>query len=196
MTQTIRVEPCDEVLRISDGAIIDRPTNLMPVWTPDAVALSTWVVSWYRDQAQPGGYQCYPWARSTPRGWLIPAHSATGDVIEFVVAYTDLNGVIIEQSVRHWWGWLNYGTARGLVLKGPYLSRDAVQEDAGVVVDMVKMNALQPTKSFELGSIDPTNGVSPASPVVRRHPDGQANNEGEHQQERDAKNGQPPSESE
>ena len=170
ITESASFRPSDEVLRISDGAIIEQPNGLLPSRTFESAVLSPWVMSWYPAQAQPGQHLSYPWVRSTPRGWMIPPHSATGDVIEFGAAYTDTNGVIVSGTVRRWWGWLNYGTTRGLIVKGPYPSLAAAQQDADVVVDMVKMNALDPTKSFDLGSIDPTSDISRTLPLVRGNP--------------------------
>ena len=160
----------DFVLRTSDGAVIDRPRDLTlgpPPPTvvqesapgsctaaPPAWSVVQWAVSWYENAAEPEGFSSVVWPQSTPRGLMLPRHSATGDVIEFGLAYQDATGVLLPASIVRWFGWLNYGTTRALVVKGRYPTLIAAARDAATIIDMVCLNEIDPTRSFDLTAPD------------------------------------------
>lgn len=148
----------DRVLRLVDGCLIDRPQDLAASRTQASVDLKTWVLSWYPDDAEPSGYSHFAWPRGEPRGFLMPNYSSSGDIIEFGMAYADADGRIEPATVRRWWGWMNYSTRGALMIHGRYESKEAALLPAGVVVDLVRMNAMNPDIAFDIHKRDPTTG--------------------------------------
>ncbi len=148
----------DHVLRIADGAVIDLPHDLNLHDAVDRGPLTTWMVSWYPDWTVQGGWKPFSWPQSQPRGFMIPTHSATGDVIEIGIARVTPDGAVDLASAVRWFGWLNYGTGRVLVFKGRYSTRETAAEHAAIVVDLVRMSEIDNSKSFDLTQIDPVLG--------------------------------------
>ena len=146
----------DYVLRVSDGAAIDRPHDLMPNYPVVGDAICSWVTSWYPDVTISGGWRRADWMECQPRGFMIPRHSATGDVIEFGLGWRNMDGKICSDTIQRWYGWLNYGTDRALVLKGRYPTLEAAAVQAEVVVDLVRLGSINPDMSFDMTEIDPT----------------------------------------
>lgn len=85
---------------------------------------------------------------------MIPRHSSTGDVIEFGLAYKDAEGQLVPASIVRWYGWLNYGTLRALVVKGRYETLVAAAKDAATIIDLVCLNEIDPGRSFDVSDLD------------------------------------------
>ncbi len=155
---SVLAPPTDHVLRTADGSLIDFPFDLVHLVEP-RVGSRAWIASWYPRQGEPGQFDQAEWTPSYPRGHSIPFHTASGDVIEFGLAglMTTDDPVIDPSTIVRWFGWLNYGTERALVIKGPYPTLDAAACQAAVVVDLIRLDQIDPTKSFDASRIDPTN---------------------------------------
>lgn len=155
---SVLAPPADHVLRTADGSLIDLPFDLVHPSAPLGGS-TVWVASWYPKPGQPGQLDRTDWTRSYPRGHVIPFHTASGDVVEFGLAQltTTDEPVIDPSTIVRWFGWLNYGTERALVIKGPYPTLDAATGQAAVVVDLIRLDQIDPTKSFDIRRIDPTN---------------------------------------
>jgi hypothetical protein len=145
----------DCVLRTSDGAVIERPRDLIlgPPPPTSTWSIAQWAISWYEDPLEPAGFVSVVWPQSKPRGLMIPKHSATGDIIEFGLAYQDVDGQLLPASITRWYGWLNYGTSRSLVVKGRYPTLSAAARDAATIIDLVCLNEIDPERSFDISDL-------------------------------------------
>lgn len=155
---TVLALPTDHVLRTADASVIDFPFDLTHSGHSAGDPVG-WVSSWYPRPGEHGQLDRVVWAPSHPRGHTIPFHTASGDVIEFGLGRltTGDERVIDPSTIVRWFGWLNYGTDRALVVKGPYPSLQAAAEQAAVVVDLIRLDQIDPSRAFDTRRIDPTN---------------------------------------
>lgn len=149
--------PTDQVLRTADGSVIDLPPDLVHSERPGHSGIS-WVTSWYPRPGSREQLDRVDWARSQPRGHVIPLHTASGDIVEFGLAQMTggENPAVEPSTIVRWFGWLNYGTDRALVIKGPYSTLDEAARQAAVVVDLIRLDQIDPDRSFDASRIDPT----------------------------------------
>jgi len=154
---TVFAPPTDHVLRTADGSLIDLPFDL--THTASQGEPAAWVASWYQRPGDPGAVDRFVWSPSYPRGHTIPLHTASGDVVEFGVGRLSSGDqrTIDPSTIVRWFGWLNYGSDRALVIKGPYPSLDAAVEQSSVVIDLIRLDQIDPSRAFDARRIDPTN---------------------------------------
>lgn len=129
---------CEFVFRHAGGCLIEIP-DLEPS-RPEDVESWLWVATIWTDRRQHGGWGVLEW-RPGERGWIIPATSAIGDVVEFGTGVVDSRG---STRFDRWWGWLDRIGPRAAVLVGPYSHPSDAEFAARAAVDEIRLGELDP----------------------------------------------------
>ena len=124
------------VYRHAGGCLIETP-DFEPR-RPSDVENWTWTATLWRDHRQPDGWAVLEW-QPGERGWLLPATTAIGDVIEFGSGTIDSSGV---SRFDRWWGWIKRISPRALVVIGQFDHPMHAEHDAQTTIDEVRLSQL------------------------------------------------------
>ena len=137
---TGRATSFDWVFRHAGDCLIEFP-DLRLAPPPPRCGLRAWVATQWRDPAS-GGWVSAGWAPAE-RGWQIPRHLATGDVLEFgLAAINPCDGLAPRGWDLRWYGWLRYATEIALVVAGPYSDAQACADAAATAVAEIRLAQL------------------------------------------------------
>ncbi|MAT06826.1 MAG: hypothetical protein CL424_17470 [Acidimicrobiaceae bacterium] len=141
------------VFRHAGGYLLETP-DLEPRQASD-VENWAWVVTLWRDAHSTDGWGALEW-QTGERGWLIPATTSIGDIVEFGVGAVDRAGTT---RFDRWWGWVRRVSHCALVVVGPFEHPMYAEHDAQGTVDEVRLSQL-----------DAPDIVDAAAAVLRREP--------------------------
>src|SRR5688500_16508116 len=88
------------VFRHAGGCLLETP-DLEPTH-PAAIENWQWVGTLWRDRRRADGWAVLEW-QPGERGWLIPATTSLGDIVEFGTGAIDARG---HTRFDRWWGWM------------------------------------------------------------------------------------------
>ena len=124
------------VFRHAGGCLIETPDLRLP--PSHTVASWRWTTTVWRDALALDGWAILEW-QPGERGWIIPYTSAVGDIVEFGTGWTCRDGTA---GFERWWGWIQRGGGRALIIVGPYDHPADAEADARAVVDEVRLSQL------------------------------------------------------
>jgi hypothetical protein len=123
----------DWVFRHAGGCLIEFPPLELPA-PPDRCELFAWAATVWRDVTSRTGWWTQPWAKGE-RGWVLPAHLAVGDVLEFgLAAVSAETGSVVAGWELRWYGWLRYCNDIAIVVDGPHPDVPAAASTASAVI--------------------------------------------------------------
>ncbi|MGE0308496.1 MAG: hypothetical protein AB7Q27_22375 [Acidimicrobiia bacterium] len=124
------------VFRHAGGCLIESP-DLTPRH-PSDVEYWAWAATLWEDRSCVDGWAALQW-RPGERGWVVPATTSIGDVVEFGVGAIDRTG---RPRFDRWWGWVSRVSHRALVVIGPFEHPVCAGRDARPTVDELRLSQL------------------------------------------------------
>lgn len=124
------------VFRHAGGCLIDTP-DLEPA-RPGDTEHWTWNATIWQDRHRPDGWNALEWAPAE-RGWVLPATTSIGDVVEFGAGAVDPYG---NTRFDRWWGWIRRVSYRALIVIGPFEHPLFAEHDARATVDELRLSQL------------------------------------------------------
>ena len=124
------------VFRHAGGCLLETP-DLEPA-RPADVDSWTWVATLWRNRHSTDGWAALEW-HPGERGWIIPATTSVGDVVEFGAGAVDAQG---RSRFDRWWGWIRRVSHRAIVMVGPFEHPLLAHEDACAIVDELRLSQL------------------------------------------------------
>jgi len=126
----------DFVFRHAGGCLLETPDLHLPC--PADVESWSWVATLWRDRHSSDGWAALEW-RPGERGWIIPATTALGDIVEFGTGAADAEGC---PRFDRWWGWIPRISHCAIVVAGPFEHPLLAHHDACALVDELRLSQL------------------------------------------------------
>ena len=124
------------VFRYAGGCVLETP-DLDPRQVAD-VENWAWIATIWTDPRQLGGWGVLEWTPGQ-RGWIVPATTAIGDVVEFGVGALDTSG---HTRFDRWWGWIARVSHHALIVIGPFPHPSRAEDAARSTIDELRLNQL------------------------------------------------------
>lgn len=124
------------VFRHAGDCLLESP-DLEPRQLDD-VENWAWVATLWRDRQSADGWAALEWPAGE-RGWVIPATTSIGDIVEFGVGAIDAVGAT---RFDRWWGWIRRVSLRAIVVVGPFPHPVCAEQDAQSTVDELRLSQL------------------------------------------------------